>query len=164
MRDIKTQVQSICDEAQKNQSAQSGCIRKLKVLLEGNTDNKEEVLVAFFDCYDKVLLCAKKEPAAERTVKFFSAFFSGTSDEEIFRSAMEYLLWRSQAHDKTPRFRALQTISSIMSSMSSEAEIAQDLWDSMSVGMIPYSSSLPIGPRDSRCCFSVATETQGQGS
>ena len=133
MSNIDTQVRNICDEVQKSNNAQSGCIRKFKALLEGEVD-KEEVLVALFACYDKVLLCAKKELAPERVVKFFSSFFSSTTDEEIFRSAMEYLMWRSQAHDKTARFRSLQTIATIMSSMSSDAEIAQDLWENMSLG------------------------------
>lgn len=142
MADIMTQVQLICDEAQKSHAAQSGCVRKMKGLLEQSGDSLENVLVAFFDCYDKVLLVAKKEPSAERVLKFFSFFFATTTDEEVFKSGMEYLLWRSQAHDKTARFRALQTIATIMSSMSSEAEIAQDLWDSMSVGNFLFAITL----------------------
>ena len=134
--EIVLAVHSIFNEVQRNSAAVKGCDRKLQGLLEQYSQHQDDIILTVFNCYDRVLLCAKKEPAAERILKFFSHFFSHSNDE-IFRSGMEYLLWRSQAPDKTARFRSLQTISTIMASMSDDAEIAQDLWDSMALVLLP---------------------------
>jgi hypothetical protein len=81
-------VHNIFDEVQKSPAALKSCERKLHTLLENNKDSKDDVILNLFQCYDKVLLCAKREPAAERIVKFFSFFFAH-SDEEVLRSGLE---------------------------------------------------------------------------
>lgn len=138
MADINEQVIGILDEVQKSSSAIRAAIRKLQVVFDERSDkeDQEQMLVTLFKCFDQLLVCSKKEAAAERVLKFFSSFIASSGDE-LFRTGMEYLLFRSQANDKTVRFRSLQTIAAIFSAMPEGAEIAQDLWDKMSEVLLP---------------------------
>jgi len=126
-------VRGILDEIQKSSSAQKAGIRKLQGLVDENSSMKEEILLNLFQCFDCFLVCPKKEPASERVLKFFSSFIASSGDES-FRTGIEYLLYRSQAVDKTVRYRALQAIAAIFAAIPGDREIAQDLWEKMREG------------------------------
>ena len=146
MTENSIKVQEILNEIQKSSTAQKGGIRKLQGLLEDpSSESSLEVMFSLFKAYDQLLVCTKKDPVVDRILKFFSGFIA-TSGDEIFRSGMEYLLLRSQALDKTVRQRSLQTIAAIMSSMLEGAEIADDLWETMSKGHTLIFTNLSINP------------------
>ena len=120
-----------------NALAQGVCIRKL-IQLSNNYVGKEDVLQEqLFSCMDKVMVCSKKEPSVERTVKFFSAFLASAGETLFFKGGIEYLILRSQASEKTVRYRACQIIASTMDSMSEDAEVAEDLCVSLINAMVP---------------------------
>ena len=135
MEDLTSKVQSICDDSQEKSNI-SQCIDKLKILLQNKSEDKETILLNLFYCYDQVLVCVKKEQAAENVLTFFSKYFSNSPDD-IFRSGIEYLLWRSQSLDKTVRYRSLQTIASILAYMSKDIERASDLLEAILSVLMP---------------------------
>jgi len=132
---------AILEEAQKSGSA-AACkqsARKLQSLLShaGAADKAEMLVVVLRGAVDRCLVCAKKEASVERVLKFFCEFLASTSDEGIFRTSMEHLLARSLAGDKNVRYRVCQTIAGVISNMSSEATISDELCEAIIKTLTP---------------------------
>lgn len=87
---------------------------------------------------DNTLVVTKKEPTVEKVINFISDFLaSSNSSELIFARCMTHLLERTTASDKTVRFRACQIISNVLANMPVEAEISDELWDSLISHLTP---------------------------
>ena len=133
---------SIFDDAQRSTATHKSCARRLAGLLLGEdekiSEQQKEELLSFVlrGCLDRCLVHVKKEPTVERTLRFISDFLS-TAESSVFRMSMEHLLSRSMATDKTVRYRACQTIANIISSMSGDAVIEDDLWANLISTLTP---------------------------
>ena len=135
-------VSEIFGEAQRHSAVHKSSVKKLQALLK-DMENEERdevfqtILCGFVDQY---LLIAKKETAVERVVKFFCDFMSDCSlseDDTLFSKGIEHLLQRSLAADKNVRYRATQSIAMIISSLGQEAEVAEELWESIITLLTP---------------------------
>jgi len=126
---MEQRIYDIFEEAQKSVGAHRSMVKKLVELVK--EDRAAAMKVILRGCMDRILIFTKKEPAAERIVKFLCNFLVST-DDETFREGIEHLLIRSMGVDKTTRFRACQMIATSLNEMNTEAELAQDLWMTMS--------------------------------
>ncbi len=129
-------VSEIFGEAQRHMAVHKSSVKKLQAHLKDVSEAEREdifqvILRGFVDQY---LTVAKKETAVERVIKFFCDFLSDCStneDDKMFRSGIEHLLTRSLAADKTVRYRAMQSLAMIISSLDGDAEISNDLWENI---------------------------------
>lgn len=125
----------IFDNAQKAVAHHRQGVQKLSKLFD-NTEQMKDNFDSLFICYDQILQYGKKEPVAERVAKFFASFV-GQANETILGMCIAYLVQRSTVADKTVRFRSCQTISMILSSMDSDAEISDNVWNVLIDAVMP---------------------------
>ena len=129
---LRQQIECIFDEAQRSIGVHKVLQRKLKnLIIEDNVDEGLDVILK--GCMDRVLIQAKKEPAAERLVKFFCNFIvsSASQHSNIFNKGIEHMLTRSLGTDKSVRFRSVQIIATILQDMPSDTEIDENLWNAL---------------------------------
>lgn len=130
------EVYAIFDDAQKSASTRTSCARKLKAVVEKKANNRELFEILFCHCFDRVLLCSKTDAKVERISAFFAEGVSSFTESNL-ELALEFLLERSLAVDKTVRFRACQTIANILSLKSSDqCEISEAICDKIVESLI----------------------------
>lgn len=133
-------IRNIFEEAQRSAVTHKNGVKKLVTILE-SCHNDSNQLVEYLNtillfCTDSVLIVSKKEPTVERVMKFLCELFTSVN-EEIFTCCVQHLLQRSMASDKTVRFRSCQLLSCVLSSMHSDAEISDELYESMITILLP---------------------------
>ena len=136
------EVYSIFDDAQRSASSRNSCVRKLKSIIESksnsNSNNNEAIFkTIFLGCFDRVLLSTKTDTKVERLFAFMTECISSLS-ETFFDISIDHLLERTKANDKTVRYRACQTISTILSIKSTnQSEISEDLCEKLVLDLLP---------------------------
>ena len=137
---LEEKIYNIFDEAQKSVGVHRVLLRKLINIVENNNGKlrEESMKIILRGCLDRVMFVSKKEPAVERIVKFYCNFMINTSTtNDTFIKGMEHLLMRSLGQDKTVRFRAIQIIATILTDMSSDADLDENLWHSLGTIITP---------------------------
>ena len=134
------EVYIIFDDAQRSASSRDSCVRKLKSIIESksNSNNYETIFkTIFLGCFDRVLLSTKTDTKVERLFAFMTECISSLS-ENYFDISIDYLLERTKANDKTVRYRACQTISTILSIKSTnQSEISENLCEKLVLDLLP---------------------------
>lgn len=133
-------VGKIFEEARRSAATHKGGVRALSQLMQKH-DPTVLMNAILRNCLDHCLVCAKKEAAVDRVIKFFAEFMGfkehGTRGEAIFKAGMEHLLTRSMAADKTVRYRACQVIAAVMTAADGEMEIDEEVWEAMLTTLTP---------------------------
>lgn len=132
-------VYRIFEEAQRSAATHKSGVRLLSNALEKH-GQKEVLKVVLRNCLDQCLVCAKKEACVDRVIKFFCeflAFKEHTNRENVFGQAMNHLLLRSTATDKTVRYRACQVIAGAVTAMDGDFEMDEIILDAMISTLTP---------------------------
>lgn len=119
----------ILSEVHTSLASHKNSARRLQSQLVAGNDNSISVLATVLrNGLDPLLLVGKKEAAVERSIKFLTEIFV-SCNEWVLSQSIYHLLDRCGAADKTVRIRACQILAAVMSKMSLDAEISDDLWD-----------------------------------
>ena len=143
MSAAQQQVGEVIREAFTEVQKTFGVHRKFILSLKATQDkNREAFEVEFFRCVNRLLLVFKREPSVERLVHFICSFatFSNKAvgmDEEFLSRLVMHLLQFTDAKDKAVRFRTCQVVSRVLSALSEEADLPEELWEKLEETMVP---------------------------
>ena len=134
-----TSVAQVFDRCQKTVAAHESGVEKLMKLRRSM--GPEGFMAEFIHCINHILLVFKRELAAERLVEFvvkYAVAQLGEKDleEDTVAELIMYLAPLSDAKDKAVRFRVCQLISRLFNALGEDAEIEDDLWESVYKSML----------------------------
>ena len=133
---MDSKIFQIFEQAQVSVSSHKTCVKKLLCIAEKSPQDLKTIT----GCYDKVLSCSKKDPCADRVIKFFSSFIAFQQSDDLLAYFIRYLLERTWCVDKAIRFRSCQTISTVFDVMESEKQDPDfdlNLWQDMRSALLP---------------------------
>ena len=126
------------DAAQKSFATHRKCTEALAKLRETDPESFDN---EFFSCVCCILPVGKREPAIERLVEFVVKFATqhggeAETDDDFVQGLVSRLLPLTSASDKSVRSRATQLVGRVFNSMSEEAEVSDELFESVERSML----------------------------
>jgi len=136
-----TPVQQAFQLAQTRSKVHATLVMKLlKVRRDCHVSEEEDTFLAqFLECVHRLLVVKQRAPAVERCVEFVWKFATSCKkhnedeeDEEDFAcQIIRHLLKYHNAKDSAVRFRVCQIVAATFNNLDENAEIEDDLWDSV---------------------------------
>lgn len=120
------------------QSTTAAHPRATSLLLRAYSLDSEAFLDAFTHALNRLLLVFSRDPPVERLVVFVSRFAAeNTSQTANFCSLLlTYLIHQSGAVCRAVRFRSVQIIAAILGALPENADISDDIWESLDESLI----------------------------